>query len=106
MGSEVMMSNFSLVVRTKWRGWAVGTSCGGEGRRGVEFRRVLFRSGIKRGAALDPGVDGVGGDDVELLVGGEHEVAGIVVDHLDARGVHHAVILFGAIQIGRGSCRG
>ena len=42
---------------------------------------------------LHPGVDRVGGDDVELLLGREDVVPGVVVDDLDARIVQHVVVL-------------
>ena len=49
--------------------------------------------GVERGRALHPGMDRVGRDDVELLLGGEDIVARVVVDDLHARIVHHVVVL-------------
>ena len=49
---------------------------------------VVFHR-VQRGAALDPRVDRVGGDDVELLLGGAEEMPAVVVDHLDLLAIDH-----------------
>src|SRR5262245_59148383 len=56
--------------------------------------------GIKCGAALDPGMDRIGSDDVELLACGEDVVPRVVVDDLHAWIVHDIVILLPEIASG------
>ena len=60
----------------------------------VAAHLVIFHR-IQRGAALDPRVDRVGGDDVELLVGRAEEVPAVVVDHLDLLAVDHVRVFAG-----------
>ena len=76
----------------------------GDEAAGVE---VLFASfeifgRVERGRAFDPGMDGVGGDDVEFFGCGEDEVAGVVVDDAGARVVHHVVVLGAEVAGGGG----
>ena len=52
--------------------------------------KILF--GVQRRGALDPRMNGVGSDDVELLFRRQDEVPGVVVDHLHPRVVHDVVI--------------
>ena len=49
---------------------------------------ILLR--IQRGGSFDEHVQRIGGDDVELLGGGQQVVARVVVDDVGARIVHHA----------------
>ena len=49
--------------------------------------------GVEGRRALDPGMDRVRGDDVELLPGRQDVVAGVVVDDLDPRVVQDVVVL-------------
>ena len=55
---------------------------------------VVFHR-VQRGAALDPRVDRVGGDDVELLAGGAEEVPAVVVDDLDLLAIDRVGVLAG-----------
>ncbi len=57
---------------------------------------------IERGRAFDPGMDRVAGDHVEFLLRGEDEVARVVIDDLNARVVHHVVVL--AAEVRRDDC--
>src|ERR1041385_8844810 len=53
--------------------------------------------GVERGAAFDPRVNGIAGDDVELFGGGENEMARVVINDLGARVVDDVVVLLAEI---------
>ena len=64
----------------------------------VCFHQFEVLARVERGGAFHPRMDRVGRDDVEFLIGGEHEVAGIVVDDLHARILGHFEVLRAEIR--------
>jgi hypothetical protein len=63
----------------------------------VIFAELEIFLGVEGGGAFDPGVDGVGGDDVKFFAGGEEEVAAVVVNDFEAGVVENVVIFFGEV---------
>ena len=69
----------------------------GDGPSWIQASRRQFEVllGVESGRTLHPWMDGIGGDEVEGLVGREEEVAPVVVDQL-----HPGVIQYIVVELG------